>query len=299
MGKIIDLTGQIFGELTVLYQDEKVLGDNRARWVCQCSCGNIKKGIPGVNLRNGKTKSCGCLVYNNKKNIKDLSGKIFGLLKVIKDSGERQNGNVMWECECQSCGEIILARGSHLISGDIKSCGVCSLLKKDVINHKFGLLTVKKYNKQEKKYECSCECGNTTLVNLNDLTSEHTKSCGCLKSFGEYKIINILKNNNIDFIYQYKNENCKFQDTNKMAIFDFYLPDRKIIIEYDGEQHFIQGTGVYNNLEKFQKTQEHDTFKNEWCKENGITLIRIPYTHLKEICLEDLLENSSFIKEVK
>ena len=43
-------------------------------------------------------------------------------------------------------------------------------------------------------------------------------------------------------------------------------------------------------------TKERDAFKNEWCKENNILLIRIPYWHLKDLCIEDLkLETSKFI----
>lgn len=43
-------------------------------------------------------------------------------------------------------------------------------------------------------------------------------------------------------------------------------------------------------------TQERDEYKNNWAKENGFTLIRIPYTHYNNICLEDLLpETSTFI----
>lgn len=44
------------------------------------------------------------------------------------------------------------------------------------------------------------------------------------------------------------------------------------------------------------KVQEHDIFKNNWCKENNIPIIRIPYTHLKDLCIEDLLlETSNFV----
>jgi len=36
--------------------------------------------------------------------------------------------------------------------------------------------------------------------------------------------------------------------------------------------------------------------KNQWCKENNIPLIRIPYTHLKDLCIEDLLlETSNYV----
>ena len=58
---------------------------------------------------------------------------------------------------------------------------------------------------------------------------------------------------------------------------------------------------TWNNKENFLKTQERDVLKNQWCKDNNIPLIRIPYWHLKDLCLEDLLlETSKFIvKEEK
>ena len=53
---------------------------------------------------------------------------------------------------------------------------------------------------------------------------------------------------------------------------------------------------TWNNKENFLKTQERDALKNQWCKDNNIPLIRIPYTHLQNLCLEDLqLETSKFI----
>lgn len=54
-----DLTGQVFGRLTVLgysHQDQY----NRSHWVCLCECGN-KKTISSNSLSSGKTRSCGCL----------------------------------------------------------------------------------------------------------------------------------------------------------------------------------------------------------------------------------------------
>lgn len=59
MGKRIELTGQRFGRLTVLSQSENDKYGNTI-WLCQCECGN-EKVILANSLRRGRTKSCGCL----------------------------------------------------------------------------------------------------------------------------------------------------------------------------------------------------------------------------------------------
>lgn len=57
--KKLELTGQVFWYLTVLYED-KSQNWKRSRWRCKCRCGN-ETTVKGSNLRNGNTKSCGCL----------------------------------------------------------------------------------------------------------------------------------------------------------------------------------------------------------------------------------------------
>lgn len=53
-----DLTGQVFGKLTVI----KRVDGGSSRWLCHCECGN-EKVIYGTNLVNGKSKTCGCSKY--------------------------------------------------------------------------------------------------------------------------------------------------------------------------------------------------------------------------------------------
>ena len=78
-----------------------------------------------------------------------------------------------------------------------------------------------------------------------------------------------------------------------MAKFDFYI-NNAYLVEFDGEQHF-RPTGFYNSVEEFAKTVERDAYKNQWCKDNNIPLIRIPYTKLDTLCIEDLmLETTKF-----
>ena len=76
----------------------------------------------------------------------------------------------------------------------------------------------------------------------------------------------------------------KFNDCrNKNPLpFDFYLPEYKTCIEFDGRQHFesIEHWEGDNGLLKIKK---NDSIKNEYCKDNDIKLIRIPYYEIDNI----------------
>lgn len=62
MGRFIDMTGKIFGRLTVINRGpDYVNGESiHVRWNCKCSCG-VERLILRISLRHGLTKSCGCL----------------------------------------------------------------------------------------------------------------------------------------------------------------------------------------------------------------------------------------------
>ena len=56
--KVIDMTGQKLGRLTVLGRAENAK-NGKAQWICLCDCGKTTK-VTGVDLRSGHTVSCGC-----------------------------------------------------------------------------------------------------------------------------------------------------------------------------------------------------------------------------------------------
>jgi hypothetical protein len=56
---LIDLIGLKFSRLTVIGRAENT-DRRRTQWLCRCECGS-EKIVLGQNLRNGNTKSCGCL----------------------------------------------------------------------------------------------------------------------------------------------------------------------------------------------------------------------------------------------
>ena len=314
MPGIINLIGQKFGRLTVLYDTGK-RKYGHVIWHCKCDCGN-ECDVRSSNLKTGSTKSCGCLVKENmtkigKQSKIDLVGQKFGKLTVLYEIKEKENYETIWHCKCD-CGNECNILGKSLKSGNTKSCGC--LAKELTIKRnqeraklqmlpkgtKFGKLTIIKLLDERDKhghtiYQCQCDCGNITNVDRINLVGGHTMSCGCSKiSKGEFLIEQLLIQNNIPFEKQKTFENCKFEDTNYFAKFDFYI-DNKYIIEFDGIQHF-KVTGGWNNEEHLNKLQIHDNFKNEYCFKNNIPIIRIPYTHINNICIEDLiLETSNFL----
>lgn len=139
---------------------------------------------------------------------------------------------------------------------------------------------------------CKCDCGNQCIVTISKLTSGEKTNCGCERqSKGELKIKNLLKINNINFIEQYSFDTCRFINTNKKAKFDFYV-NNSYLIEFYGEQHF-KISDISKWKEKSICIQEHDKYKNQWCKDNNIPLIRIPYTQLNILSIKDLKPESS------
>ena len=236
--------------------------------------------------------------------IKDLTGQKFGTLQVLElDKNKEPNRRKWWICKCLNCGKIISRRQDSLQKAESCGCLRAEKLKqvnryKDHTGQKFGKLTVlyitnRRSTQQRPYWHCKCDCGNELDVVITDLQSGHTSSCGCNNSKGEMIISQILRENNIPFIQQKTFDTCRFKDTNQLAKFDFYV-NNQYLIEFDGIQHFQYSGSGWDNKENFEKTKEHDNFKNKWCKENNIPLIRIPYTKLKTLKLSDLLLQDEF-----
>jgi hypothetical protein len=70
----IDMAGKKIGKLTVIKETKERNKEGRICWTCQCECGNAVD-VDGKSLRNGNTKSCGCL----QKERTSQSNKTHGL----------------------------------------------------------------------------------------------------------------------------------------------------------------------------------------------------------------------------
>lgn len=280
----IDLTGQRFGKLVVIDRAPKT-DKGLTAWNCQCDCGN-KCIATTKRLRNGSKKSCGCL----SKIYKDVEiGDKYNYLTVIGKSEKKK----YWVCQCD-CGNTTEVLDSLLKNGSTKSCGCLkrrpSSRRLDLTNKKFGYLTALYFNKKESQpnrtyWHCRCACGNECDVLLENLTSpKRFPSCGCqTSSRGELKIEQLLNDNNIIYEKEKSFDSCINPETNRPLRFDFFV-NNSYLIEFDGEQHFKDRW-----FEDLEEIQYRDNIKTQWCKDNNIPLIRIPYTKYKDLTIDDLL----------
>lgn len=142
-------------------------------------------------------------------------------------------------------------------------------------------------NRSERNLIIGCpECGKpfvTSLVIFTQHGGQLCDECSSVESLGEKRIRHFLEDHHIEFESQKWFDDCR--DINPLP-FDFYLMKSNILIEYDGRQHFEETNHFTYPLETIQK---HDKIKNQYCADNNIKLIRIPYWKITKI--EEILNN--------
>lgn len=167
MPNIIDLTNQVFGDLTVICRAK---GKNhRAYWLCKCKCGN-EKIINGTNLIHGKTKTCGHC------KIKDIPSKgMYGIHSVFHTLEEWSNITGLSVNDVKECFE------QHISFFDFMKRNQTI----DETGNRYGKLTVIKQVENDKFnracWLCKCDCGNEIVVEGAQLRSKEYASCGCEK----------------------------------------------------------------------------------------------------------------------
>lgn len=120
--------------------------------------------------------------------------------------------------------------------------------------------------------------------------STHVRGYGCpfcRESKGENKVANYLSSKNIKFV-----RNAVFSDLKDKSFlkFDFYLSDNSLLIEYDGEGHYLAcfGSTLEEKIQNLLDCQRRDKIKDEWALKNNVPLLRIPYWDFNRI--EELID---------
>lgn len=239
----------------------------------------------------------------------DLTNQQFGDLKVLERAGSI-NHFAAWKCRCECCGEEIIVRGDILRNGKKTNCGKNSKRKYKInyLGKKFDNYEV--IERMNNNWKCKTDNGEIIYKTSTELAmapvyknqsqkeeKENKQNILKLKSMynnmkrasvGEFLIMCILLQNNIFFEIEKVFTTFKSQQDGYYR-FDFYV-DNKYLIEFDGIQHFEENEGFFGQLENIRKS---DNIKNQWCKDNNIPLIRIPYTQLNILSIKDLKPESS------
>lgn len=144
------------------------------------------------------------------------------------------------------------------------------------------------------------DCGykwNAIIHSRNSGTFTGCPKCSISK--GEKRLDIILSNYNIPHDSQYKFSDLKGLGRKPLKFdvpifYDKAKTQLRMLIEYDGEQHFRWIKGLMTK-KQFETLQIHDELKNQYCKNNNIKLLRIPYWEFNNI--ETILKNELKIKE--
>lgn len=94
---LIDLSGQRFGRLTVIKKAQPYMSPDKVsrmtKWVCRCDCGK-ETVVMGANLKNGMTRSCGCLRSElSSKRLRSAYDALKERNETIGESLSDQTGN--------------------------------------------------------------------------------------------------------------------------------------------------------------------------------------------------------------
>lgn len=110
----------------------------------------------------------------------------------------------------------------------------------------------------------------------------------CSTSKGEKRILVWLEAHNIPYLWHKSIKSKLAPNKRKKFIPDFQLPTKDgMFIEYNGEQHY-RSKELWGGEKQLRKQQKRDAALREYCRQEEIRLLEIPYTDFDRI--EEILE---------
>ena len=214
--------------------------------------------------------------------VHDLVGKEYSVLS------EYTGANDYISMKHNECGYVYNIFPSSFLWGN--RCPKCSVIKRSkkikktheqfiaevskLVGNEYSILD-KYINSSTKIKMKHNKCEHEWMITPSDFLQGY----GCPKckaSKGETAIAKWLDSNSIYYKMQYKFDDCKY----KLKLpFDFaiYLKDGSfVLIEFQGIQHY-KSRELFGGDKAFKLTQKRDQIKRDYCENNNITLLEIPY----------------------
>lgn len=186
---------------------------------------------------------------------------------------------------CPEHGEFRQNAYNHILGSGCRKCSGHEKYTQESVIDKFKEIHGDKYDYSLVKFKSIREKVEIICKKHGSFFQEpfsHYQNQGCPKcksSKGEERILKYLKENKIQYEYQKKFEGLK---NKKYLPIDFYLPDYNLCIEYDGNQHF-EPVDAFGGDDAYVKLKQNDLKKSNFCKDNGINLLRIAYYDFNNI----------------
>ena len=279
----------------------EILGEyvnNKTKIKVRCKIDGYEWEITPNHLLNGY----GCPKCSGKyKTTEEFINELKKINNNIEVLGEYVNAKIKIKCKCRIDGHEWEATPNSLLKG--QGCPKCYENRRGDtlrLTHEEFINRMKKINSDIEilgeyvnnaiKIKCKCKKDGYEWEAIPKNLLNGSGCPKCNESKGEKRVAKFLNDKNIEYISQYKFDECK---SKYKLPFDFYIPSLNIAIEYDGEDHYrINKRSKNDTYEKafnrFVEGKVRDTIKTIYCKENNIKLIRIPYWDFDNI--EEILE---------
>lgn len=285
-------------EMSYINPDIEILSEYKnwdTRVKCRCKiCNNEWNAPVSVILYGGGCEKCGYI--KSDKSRSDKQRKIFmeeikNICPTVEIIGEYTLAHKNIKCKCKIHGTVWETTPTRLKRHEC-SCPDCV---KEKMHEKFALtndkfiqrvkeinpdiIPIEEYRTIHDTIKFRCKIHNIEFYMRPDSVLFKKSRCPkCSRSLGEIELERILGKYNIKFYRQHSFPDCK--NINVLE-FDTYCYERNMVVEYQGEQHYypvdFAGRGEEWAKEQFEVNQKRDQIKRDYCKENNIVMIEIPY----------------------
>lgn len=254
-------------------------------------------GIQRTTLASMRKMKVGCpYCIGRNKTTESFKNELFLQNPNIEVLGEYVDAHTNILCKCLIDGHKWAPTPNTLLTG--QGCPVCAKAaahdRQVKSNEQFlqelaeinpTLKPLEPYYNDHTKILVHCETHNYTwLVAPNKILHRRTGCPKCSLYSNEAKIVDILEGFGYIVEPQKRFDDC----CDKLPLlFDIYVEELNLLIEYDGEGHYIPiprgGISKEKAEENLRIVQKHDAIKTQYCKDNNILLIRVPYWENKNL----------------
>lgn len=282
---------------TVKILSEYVDWNTNVQYLCLI-CNQIRYGLPSVLLYGGGCKNCAHIKRwdsRGRVTTEDYINKLTnaGTNDNVEIIGEYTGSHNYISCRCKIHNVEWESFACNILNGSA-TCPECALENIRIAEafsteqFKERLNEILPHIKLHGEY-VNCNTTTTFYCEIHDMyfdakprTLLYGKTTGCpycSETLGERRMREILVDKlSMNIQTQYSFPDCKYKNKLKFDACDL---DNMILFEYQGQQHYypvdFAGKGEEWAKEQFEINKTRDKIKDDYCKENNIPLIKIPY----------------------